>query len=146
MKIAVPATSPRLDAPADSRFGRCSLFLVVDSDTLDHQVVENTVAGDASGAGIAAATLVADAGAEIVIAGQLGPKAIEALLARNLSLYQGLHGSVRDQIDAYSRGNLHPVSISSHTKKSGPRRGERGLGGGGQGRSRGGRGRGGQGR
>ena len=40
MKIAVPATSPDLDAPADPRFGRCSFFLVVDTDTLDHQVVE----------------------------------------------------------------------------------------------------------
>ena len=138
MKIAVPATSPDPDAPADPRFGRCSFFLLIDSDTLAHEVVENTAAGEASGAGIAAANLVADSGAQIVIAGQLGPKAMEALLARGLSLYQGLDGSVRDQIEAYTGNRLQPLSTPSAAEKSG-------LGGGGRGQGGGGRGGGGQG-
>ena len=146
MKIAVPATSPDLDAPADPRFGRCSFFLVVDTDTLDHEVVENTVAQEASGAGIAAATLVADAGAQIVIAGNLGPKAMEALLARGLSLYQGLDGTVRDQVEAYTEGRLQPLSTPSAGETFGLSGGGQGMGGGGRGRGGGGRGMGGGGR
>ena len=146
MKIAVPATSPDLDAPTDPRFGRCSFFLVVDTDTLDHDVVENTVAREESGAGVAAATLVADAGAQIVIAGQLGPKAMEALLARGLSLYQGLDGSVRDQIEAYTEGRLQPLSTTSTGEKFGLSGSGGGMAGGGRGRGGGGRGMGGGGR
>jgi predicted Fe-Mo cluster-binding NifX family protein len=152
MKIAVPATSSDLEAPADPRFGRCKVFLIVDTDTLEHEVVENTAAEEASGAGIAAAALVVNAGAKIVIAERLGPKALDALLASGVSLYEGVEGSVRDQIEAYTAGRLQPLSAPSADSKSGVdgagpgMGGGRGRGGGGRGMGGGGRGRGGGGR
>ena len=67
MKIAVSASQPQLDAPIDPRFGRCPYFLIVDSDTMEFEVIENQGAMAGSGAGIQAAQLVANAGAEAVV-------------------------------------------------------------------------------
>ena len=154
MRLAIPATSPELDAAAESRFGRCACFLIVDADTLDHEVVENTAAGEPSGAGIAAALLVADAGAQAAIVRNLGPKAMDTLIARGVTPYQGIVGSVREQVQAYLGGQLQPLSAPSVGDKYGVGGrgrgmgggGGRGMGGGGRGMGGGGRGMGGGGR
>jgi len=124
MKIVIPAERPDLDAPADPRFGRCACFAVVDPDTMECEFLENRAAAEVSGAGIAAATLVASAGAEVVIAGSLGPKAMDTLRAQGLTLYQGPAGTVRELLQAYRDGGL--------TEYTGPNVGaHHGMGGGG---------------
>ena len=41
MKIAVTSTGTDLDSQVDPRFGRASYILIVDSETLDHEVLDN---------------------------------------------------------------------------------------------------------
>jgi predicted Fe-Mo cluster-binding NifX family protein len=55
MKIVVSATAPRLDAEVDPRFGRCQYLLIVDSESLDFEAVENLAVLAPGGAGIQAA-------------------------------------------------------------------------------------------
>jgi len=55
MKVAVSATGPSLDSPIDPRFGRCQYLLIVDSDSLDFEAVENPAVMAPGGAGIQAA-------------------------------------------------------------------------------------------
>jgi predicted Fe-Mo cluster-binding NifX family protein len=77
MKIAVSATGGSLDAQIDPRFGRCSYFVVVESETMKFETVANTASGAMGGAGIQAAQLVANRGAQVVLTGKAGPNAFQ---------------------------------------------------------------------
>lgn len=73
MKIAVSATSPGLDAEVGPRFGRCQYFIIVDSQSMEFEALDNSSAMATGGAGISTAQMVASKGAEVVLTGNLGP-------------------------------------------------------------------------
>jgi len=43
LKVAVSASAPSLDAPVDPRFGRCAYFVIVDPDTMQFEVSDQTL-------------------------------------------------------------------------------------------------------
>ena len=103
-----------------------AFFVVVDVDSMQVQNIPNTAAAQGSGAGIAAARLVADAGADAVVAGNLGPNAHQALSAGGLALYIFPGGTVRRAVEAFKAGTLielDAANVAAHF----------GMGGGGQG-------------
>lgn len=107
MKIAVPAQDGNLDAKMDMRFGRAECFIVVDLDTRAFDVVDNKQNLQAyAGAGIQAAQIVAGHGADVVIAGNCGPKAFMTLKAADIDVFVGLNGTVREAIESYKDGKL----------------------------------------
>ncbi|HSO19768.1 MAG TPA: NifB/NifX family molybdenum-iron cluster-binding protein, partial [Desulfosarcina sp.] len=66
MKIAVTSTGRELDSTVDPRFGRAAYILIVDSDTLAVDVLDNAENVNAfKGAGIQAATMISDRNAEV---------------------------------------------------------------------------------
>lgn len=77
MKIAISTQGKTVDDAIESRFGRCERFIIVDGT--DVKVVENKAASSPHGAGTAAAQQLADEGVEMVITGNAGPKATQAL-------------------------------------------------------------------
>ena len=82
-----------LGAAMDPRFGRAPFFVVVDLGSGEAlKVVENRAAGDAHGAGIAAARQISELGAQAVIAGRFGPKAGDALRALGVELWSAPEG------------------------------------------------------
>lgn len=109
MKVAVAASAPELDAPIDQRFGRCSWFVVVDTDTMDFEALENPGALAGTGSGVAASQLIADAGAEAVVAGSIGPNAIGALKAGGLRMFKAGGGTARDAAIAAAKGELEAM-------------------------------------
>ena len=136
MKIAVAAMGEGLEAAADPRFGRCAFFVVVDVDSMQVQDIPNTAAAQGSGAGIAAARLVADAGADAVVAGNLGPNAHQALSAGGLALYSFAGGTVRQAVEAFKAGTLvelDAANVAAHFGMGGGggQGGVGGMGGGG---------------
>ena len=60
MKIAITTTGHSLDSVVDPRFGRCPYFLVVDTDTLGFEAVENPNIALGGGAGIQSAQLMSE--------------------------------------------------------------------------------------
>jgi len=106
VRLAVSSAGPDLDSLVDGRFGRCAYFVVVDTETLECEAAPNSAAAQASGAGIAAAQLLARCGAQGVVAAQLGPNAHQALSAGGMVLYQALGGTVRDNVQAHQEGRL----------------------------------------
>ena len=109
MKVAVATSEPDLDAPIEQRFGRCAWIVVVDSETMEFQSLENPGPLAGTGAGVAASQLVSDAGADVVVAGSFGPNAIAALKAGGLSLYKAGGGTVRDAVAAAVEGTLQEL-------------------------------------
>lgn len=144
MRVAVAASGPDLDAPMDPRFGRCAYFVIVNTDDMSFEAVENPGPQMGSGAGIAAAQLVADAGAEAVVAGNFGPKATQALQAGGIRTFQAAGMAVGEAAQAAAAGQLPEVTGPTVADKagmnmgpgSGPQTGPRG-GGAGMGRGRG---------
>jgi predicted Fe-Mo cluster-binding NifX family protein len=109
MKIAVSATAPHLDADLDPRFGRCPYLLIIDTETMEFEAVENLAVSAPGGAGIQAAQAVAEAGAQAVVTGNCGPNAYQALSAAGIAVAVGASGSVRQAVEAYQQGRVRPA-------------------------------------
>jgi predicted Fe-Mo cluster-binding NifX family protein len=135
MKVAVSATAPHLDAEVDPRFGRCQYFLIVDTESMEFEAIENPAIMAPGGAGIQAAQLIAGKGVEAVVTGDCGPNAYQTLSAAGIPVFVGASGSVRDAVEAHKKGEFSPIAAAS----AGPGAGMRGgMGGGGMGGGRGG--------
>jgi len=103
MKIAVSATSGSLDAQVSEQFGRCAYFLVVETDTMKFEPVSNPGQGMMGGAGPEAVRTIASKGVEVVITGQVGPNAQQALDAASIRVITGYGESVtvKDAVQTY---------------------------------------------
>ncbi len=112
MKIAVSASGKDLDAPINQRFGRCDYFLIIDSDTMETQSFPNENGAQSSGAGIQAASFVISKGAQAVITGNCGPKAMDVFASENIAVYTGQAGTVRQAVEAFKNGRLAASSPS----------------------------------
>lgn len=107
MKIAVTSTGTELDSPVDPRFGRAAFILIVDSDTFDYEVLDNSENVNAlKGAGIQAASMISSNKAEILLTGFCGPNAFKALNAAKIGVANNAEGSVRDAVAAFLDGNM----------------------------------------
>jgi predicted Fe-Mo cluster-binding NifX family protein len=109
MKIAIPASSDKLEANLDPRFGRCQYFLIVDSDSMDFNAIPNDSINAAHGAGIQAAQIIANMGVDVVITGNVGPNAFNVLFASGIKIVTGASGSIKDVIEKFKSGQLKEV-------------------------------------
>jgi predicted Fe-Mo cluster-binding NifX family protein len=106
MKVCVSATSSSLDAQLDPRFGRCVYFIIADPQTLQFEAVSNESKDATGGAGIQAAQQIVNKGATVVITGNVGPNAFQALSAANVEIITGACGTIKEVLEQYKRGEL----------------------------------------
>ena len=107
MKIAVTSKGIDLDSEVDPRFGRAPYILIVNTDTLDVEAVDNKENVNAfKGAGIQAATMVSDKGASVLMTGYCGPKAFVTLEAAGVKVVSDTAGTVRDAVQAFKGGRV----------------------------------------
>jgi predicted Fe-Mo cluster-binding NifX family protein len=141
MKIAVSAYGKDLDSQLDSRFGRCSYFLVVNPDEMSFEVFKNESAVLGGGAGIQSAQFIASKGVDAVITGNCGPNAVQTLSAAGVDLFVGQKGTVKEAVERFKEGKLRPAdeaTVDSHfgmtpgagSGPGGGMSGGRGMGGG----------------
>jgi predicted Fe-Mo cluster-binding NifX family protein len=117
VKIAITSSGPTLDSQVDPRFGRAQYLLIVDTDRMDVEAIENPNVAAGGGAGIQTSQMVAHTGARAVLTGNCGPNAFRTLSAANIQVYTNLCGTVRDVIQSFTRGELAPIadpSVPSH--------------------------------
>jgi len=153
MKVAISAAGKNLESTIDERFGRCRYFIILETDDMRYEVIENTNADLSTSAGIQSASLVASKGVEAVITGNCGPKAMQVFATTTIQVIIGQHGMVKDVVEKFKRGELNPSTRGNVPGKSGVAQtesapgagqpgmnvgGGRGMGGGG-GRGMGGR-------
>jgi len=106
MKICVSAVANSLDAQVDPRFGRCPYIVIVDSETMQFEAIPNMASGAMGGAGIQAAQTIAGRGVQVLITGNVGPNAFQALSAAGIKIVTGAFGTVREVVEKYKRGEL----------------------------------------
>ena len=110
MKIAVTSQGPNLDSQVDPRFGRAKSFIVVDTETGEFSVHDNTQNLNAvQGAGIQAGRTVVDLGVSAVVTGNVGPKAFSTLQAGNVEVYPKASGTVKEAVEKLKAGELQPA-------------------------------------
>ena len=107
MKIAVTSQGTSLDSEVDPRFGRAHYILLVDSDTLDFEVIDNTENLNAfKGAGIQAAQMISEKKPEVLLTGFCGPNAFKAMKAAKIGVANDAAGTIKDAVKAYIGGKL----------------------------------------
>ena len=134
MKIAVSSTGTDLDSEIDPRFGRCAYFIIVNSDDMSFEAIENESMSLGGGAGIQSAQFIASTGAKVLITGNVGPNASRTLNAAGIDVIVGVSGSVRAAIERYKQGELSPTRQASVPDHFGMGGGQGAYPGGGMGR------------
>ena len=105
MRVAITSQGDNLEGDVDSRFGRASKFLIVDTDTLAFKVIENTQSLDLpQGAGIQAAQNIIPHHPDTVLTGNCGPKAFKVLEAAGVNVVVGVKGKIKEAIQAFLDG------------------------------------------
>jgi predicted Fe-Mo cluster-binding NifX family protein len=113
MRIAISATGPGLDAEVDPRFGRCQCFIIADPETMEFEMVDNSSAMMAGGAGVSTAQMIAGKGVQAVFTGNCGPNAYQVLSSAGIQVINGVSGSVKSVIESYRSGKFK-VSASAN--------------------------------
>ncbi len=107
MKIAISSRGPSLEDEVDPRFGRAAYILIVDSESLEYEALDNSANVNAlKGAGIQTATTVCDKKADVLMTGYCGPKAFQVLQAADVKVVNDASGSVKDAITQLKDGNV----------------------------------------
>jgi len=129
MKVAVTAVAPDINARQEPRFGRAPYFVIVDTESMEWEGLENPGASATGGAAIEAVQFLAQHGVDAVVcAGNYGPNAFDSLKAAGIKMYANPHGgTIASVVDSFKAGKLAEVTTP----------GREGMGGGhGHGRGR----------
>lgn len=117
MRICITSKGDSLDSLVDPRFGRCQYFIIVDGGCEDFEAVKNPNVNSASGAGIQSGQLISDKKVEVVLTGNIGPKAFQVLQAAGIDVITGVSGSIKEAMTGYKNGEYKPKqgpSVDSH--------------------------------
>ncbi|MBN2333396.1 MAG: NifB/NifX family molybdenum-iron cluster-binding protein [Deltaproteobacteria bacterium] len=87
MLIAFSVQREGNDGTIDARFGRCPFFALLDEQNSESTWVANPAAGASVGAGTGAAQFLLEQGVDMVVTGQVGPKAMEILVAADIPIF-----------------------------------------------------------
>jgi len=79
MKVAITSTGKNIESKLDQRFGRCSFFVIYDTETKGMEFIPNPNKEAQEGAGPASVQLVASRDVKKIISGEFGIK-IKSLL------------------------------------------------------------------
>ncbi len=107
MKIAVTSKGTDLEAEVDPRFGRAAYIIIVDTETLEYEAVDNSDNVNAlKGAGIQAASLVSEKGAGVLLTGYCGPNAFRTIQAAKIKVANDVSGTIREAVNAFKDGKF----------------------------------------
>ncbi len=107
-----------LEDDVSTRFGRAPYFIFIDDETdTILTAVENDNASAGGGAGVSAAQLVVDQGANVLLTGNCGPKAFQVCEAGEVEVFIGASGTLAETLQAYREGTLKKSvtpNVSAH--------------------------------
>lgn len=117
MKVAVTSTGPTLDDQVEARFGRCSYFLIVDTNSMEFEAVRNPNFALGGGAGIQSAQMMAEKSVSHVLTGNCGPNAFRVFGEASVQVVVGVVGPVREAVEQFKAGEFASAgapNVASH--------------------------------
>lgn len=124
MKICITSQGNTLESQVDPRFGRCAYFIIIDPESSEFEIIENSNAQTMGGAGIQAGQLVSDKGVKALLTGHVGPNAFQTLQASGIEIITGISGPVKEAVEQYKSGVLKPATNPTVGAHSGMKRGK----------------------
>jgi predicted Fe-Mo cluster-binding NifX family protein len=118
VKIVVTSSSTDLDAPTSRVFGRAPFYVLVDTETMSFEALENPERRALRGVGFYSPEWIVERGAQAVVTGSVGPNAFRVLQDLGLPVYLSAGGTVRKAVEAYRAGRLQPAegpNVSTHS-------------------------------
>lgn len=110
MKICIPTVGENgLDNAVDEHFGRAPTYTIVDIDTNEVKVIENT--SEHMGGQGQPPEIMAREGVNVMVCRGLGRRAIIMFEELGIDVYIGASGTVRDAIDLFKQGKLQKASM-----------------------------------
>jgi predicted Fe-Mo cluster-binding NifX family protein len=106
MRVVVSSDGADLESRCNETFGRCPMFLFVETETMEVEAVPNPSVEASSGAGVRAAELVTGADVGAVITGRIGPKAMNVLREAGVPVYIASTATVRQAVEGFKAGKL----------------------------------------
>jgi len=119
MKVAVSASGPSLNAAMDPRFGRCAYLVLVQPSDMRYEAVLNVNGALGEGAGLQSARLVAERGVKVVLTGNVGPNAHQALSAAGIEVIVGCSGTVTEAVERFKSGQLRGAAAPNVARHAG---------------------------
>ena len=114
MRIAVSSQGTELSSNVDPRFGRAPYFIIFDTGDNSFEVVSNEQNLNATqGAGIQAAQHVVKKNVDMIVAGNLGPKAFGILSAAGIKAALWAEGTVAQAIELAGNNKLKVCDSAS---------------------------------
>lgn len=110
MKIAIPSEGKTLDSLVCKSFGRTYFFILIDSESMDFEVIDNTAVSSQGGAGIKAAQTIVDNGASIVITYSCGQNAADVLKSGNIKILKATEDTIEEIVKKYNNGELKELT------------------------------------
>ena len=98
MRIAATSTGTTVDSAVDPKFGRCQHFLFIDTDGSGVEHLSNPYRSASTGTGPRCAQLLVDRHVEVLLSGDVGPKARRALEAAGIRVVTGCSGTVAEAV------------------------------------------------
>ena len=95
MKIAIPVNDKSMDKGVCPSFGRAPYFLVYDTETKKGDFIDNGAASSQGGAGIKAAQLIVDNGADALITPRCGENAASVIKTGQVRIYRSIEARSR---------------------------------------------------
>jgi predicted Fe-Mo cluster-binding NifX family protein len=109
--IAVSANGNKLTSQVGPLFGRARFFILVDSDTLEWEALDNLGNLSASqGIGVTTAKTLERKNIRTILTGSCGPKAFAELQAAGIDVVLGVQGTIRQALTRYMQGDLTRAS------------------------------------
>jgi predicted Fe-Mo cluster-binding NifX family protein len=110
MKIVIPVDDKTMDTNVCISFGRTPYFLIYDTESKESIFFDNAAASSQGGAGILAAQSIVDNKAEALLTPRCGQNAADVINAANINIYKTTNGSLKDNLDAFNKGELKLLS------------------------------------
>lgn len=103
MKLAITSKGTDLNAEMDPRFGRCKYFIFIDTETMEYECEENPYIDASGGAGVQAGQLVLSKNPDLIITGDLGPKALSTIQASGIEYVTKAAGTIGEVVEKYKK-------------------------------------------
>jgi predicted Fe-Mo cluster-binding NifX family protein len=104
MKIAVTAVGSSMDAQVEARFGRAPYYIIVNTESMEYEAIENPNVSAGGGAGIQSAQLIAKRDVKFVLTGNCGPNAFNVFGTAGVQIITGVTGTVLQAVEQFKSG------------------------------------------
>lgn len=106
MKIVIPVDSNKPECGVCASFGRAPYFMLHDTERKTTEFLANTAAEVQGGAGLKAAQLLVDCGANVLLTLRCGQNAADVLNAAGIKIHKAEGIGAAENLAAFQEGKL----------------------------------------